>query len=118
MPSTAISMTREKCIFSIYCTTDLTLAATPVTGFIPHQRRLFCHLKDRFEDFLNCLVENGDSKLPCTCRGEDDSKDRIFPIEINPLRFGGWCTTADLLGVAIGYNAYEYYLEMGNQTGT
>jgi len=26
------------------------------------------------------------------------------------LRFGGWCTTADLLGIATGFSPYEYYL--------
>ena len=34
-----------------------------------------------------------------------------MPIEINPLRFGGWCTTADLLGIATGVSPYEYFLE-------
>ncbi|MFO7914721.1 MAG: ATP-grasp domain-containing protein [Candidatus Krumholzibacteriales bacterium] len=34
---------------------------------------------------------------------------RPVPIEINPLRFGAWCTTADLTGKAFGINPYEYY---------
>ncbi len=39
--------------------------------------------------------------------------DRITPIEINPMRFGGWCTTADMTLTAFGVNPYmEYY----NQT--
>lgn len=33
----------------------------------------------------------------------------IIPIEINPLRFGGWCTTADLTYHAYGFNPYLYY---------
>ena len=33
----------------------------------------------------------------------------IKPIEINPLRFGGWCTTADLNWYAYGINSYEYF---------
>lgn len=37
-------------------------------------------------------------------------KHGFIPIEINPLRFGGWCTTADLAAYAYGYNQYEYYL--------
>ncbi len=32
------------------------------------------------------------------------------PIEINPLRFGGWCTTADLTMRAYGFNPYLYFL--------
>ena len=40
-----------------------------------------------------------------------DSSGKVFPIEINPLRFGGWCTTADLLGIALGYNSYDYFIQ-------
>lgn len=35
----------------------------------------------------------------------------IIPIEVNPLRFGGWCTTADLSHYGHGFNAYEYVME-------
>ncbi len=34
----------------------------------------------------------------------------LVPIEINPLRFGGWCTTADLTMYAFGFNPYLYFL--------
>ncbi len=34
----------------------------------------------------------------------------IIPIEVNPMRFGGWCTTADTAYHAYGINLYEYYL--------
>lgn len=34
----------------------------------------------------------------------------IVPIEINPMRFAGWCTT-DLAYYAYGINVYEYYLK-------
>ncbi len=33
----------------------------------------------------------------------------LIPIEMNPLRFGGWCTTADLTYLAYGFNPYVYY---------
>ncbi len=33
----------------------------------------------------------------------------VTPIEINPMRFGGWCTTADLAHAAYGFNPYLYY---------
>lgn len=39
-------------------------------------------------------------------RGDDGT---LFPIEVNPMRFGGWCTTADLAFVAYGFNPYLYY---------
>jgi hypothetical protein len=34
---------------------------------------------------------------------------KLMPIEINPLRFGGWCTTADFTYYSYGFNPYEYY---------
>jgi hypothetical protein len=37
------------------------------------------------------------------------SDNEIIPIEGNPMRFGGWCTTADLAHYAFGINAYELY---------
>ncbi len=33
----------------------------------------------------------------------------IVPIEINPLRFGAWCTTADATWFSFQMNPYEYY---------
>ncbi len=33
----------------------------------------------------------------------------IVPIEINPMRFGGWCSTPDLTAMAYGFNPYLYY---------
>lgn len=36
---------------------------------------------------------------------------QLFPIEVNPLRFGGWCTTADLAWHAYGFNPYQYVME-------
>lgn len=35
---------------------------------------------------------------------------RLVPIEINPLRFGGWCTTGDFAHYAWGLNSYAYYM--------
>jgi hypothetical protein len=34
----------------------------------------------------------------------------LIPIEINPLRFGGWCTTGDFAHYAWGFNSYEYFM--------
>lgn len=33
----------------------------------------------------------------------------IIPIEINPMRFGGWCSTPDLTFLSYGFNPYVYY---------
>jgi hypothetical protein len=34
----------------------------------------------------------------------------IIPIEVNPMRFGGWCTTADLAGLSYDINPIEMFL--------
>lgn len=39
-----------------------------------------------------------------------DDAGRIAPIEFNPLRFGGWCTTADLTVLGYGLNPYLAFL--------
>jgi hypothetical protein len=33
----------------------------------------------------------------------------LLPIEVNPMRFGGWCTTADISHLAYGFNPYLCY---------
>ena len=40
-----------------------------------------------------------------------DKQGKIIPIEVNPLRFGGFCTTADLLGVTVGFNEYQCFYD-------
>ena len=39
-----------------------------------------------------------------------DESGHIAPIEVNPMRFGGWCTTADLTALGYGFNPYLAYL--------
>ena len=39
---------------------------------------------------------------------------KIQPIEFNPLRFGGWCTTADLTAYSWNINSYDYFLSGKN----
>lgn len=38
-----------------------------------------------------------------------DAQGVIRPIEINPLRFGGWCSTADMTAYAFGFNPYRAF---------
>lgn len=40
-----------------------------------------------------------------------DKSGDIIPIEVNPLRFGGLCTTGDLSWYAYGINSYQCFLE-------
>ncbi|NQV77629.1 MAG: ATP-grasp domain-containing protein, partial [Lutibacter sp.] len=38
-----------------------------------------------------------------------DAHGVIIPVEVNPMRFGGWCTTGDISWYAYGINSYEYF---------
>lgn len=40
-----------------------------------------------------------------------DKNGIVAPIEVNPLRFGGWCSTPDLAWHAFGINLYEYLFQ-------
>jgi hypothetical protein len=66
--------------------------------------------KNSIGDFLNSIGKRvGLKNFPAHAELRIDANGHINPIEINPLRFGGWCTTGDLLGVALGFNSYECY---------
>lgn len=68
--------------------------------------------KAELEQFLGAVGNALNLKnFPAHAEVRIDEKGKIMPIEINPLRFGGWCTTADLSGIALGLNSYKYYFE-------
>jgi hypothetical protein len=68
--------------------------------------------KSELEQFLSTIGNKLHLKnFPAHAEVRIDKNGKIFPIEINPLRFGGWCTTADLLGITVGLNSYTYYFE-------
>lgn len=65
---------------------------------------------DLFTDFADRIIElAGLRNFPFHAEVRIDRDGRPIPIEINPLRFGAWCTTADLTGMAFGGNPYEQY---------
>jgi len=66
---------------------------------------------EKFRSFLQTIGEqSGIRNFPAHVELRLDSRGKIIPIEINPLRFGGWCTTADLLGISTGFSPYEFYM--------
>ena len=69
-------------------------------------------IENNIEKFLCFLQEvgklSGLKNFPVHVEVRVDKKGRLMPIEINPLRFGGWCTTADMTWFAYGFNPYEY----------
>ena len=74
-------------------------------------KNIILNHKNVIEDFLNPLGEKGELKnFPLHVEIRIDKNGNIKPIEVNPLRFGGWCTTADLTWYAYGFNSYEYFI--------
>lgn len=68
--------------------------------------------KESVEGFLKTIGEKADLKnFPLHVEVRIDEKGVIKPIEINPQRFGGWCTTGDLSWYAFTFNSYQYFLE-------
>ncbi len=56
---------------------------------------------------IGCLA--GVKNFPVHIELRRDRSGNLLPIEINPMRFGGWCTTPDLAYLAYGFNPYLYY---------
>lgn len=68
---------------------------------------IFNEFLEPFTTFLGQLGElSGLYNFPLHGEVRIDRKGRLRPIEINPLRFGGWCTTADMTWFAYGFNPY------------
>lgn len=63
-----------------------------------------------FTDYLNQIGALADVKnFPVHVELRVDNDGVIRPIEVNPMRFGGWCTTADMSWFAYGINSYLAY---------
>ncbi len=67
---------------------------------------------DAIQEFLNIIGKQLELKnFPAHAEIRIDASGKIIPIEINPLRFGGFCTTGDSLGVTIDFNSYVCFRE-------
>lgn len=65
-----------------------------------------------FTSFLNDLGALADLKnFPLHVEVRVDEHGKLLPIEVNPLRFGGFCTTADLTPYAWGFNPYVAFFQ-------
>lgn len=69
-------------------------------------------IESNIEKFLCFLQEVGKltglKNFPLHVEVRVNKNGKLIPIEINPLRTGGWCTTADMTWFAFGFNPYEY----------
>ena len=65
---------------------------------------------DQFSVFLKEIgLLSGVKNFPVHAEIRRERTGSILPIEINPMRFGGWCTTADSTCLAYGFNPYVLY---------
>jgi len=64
---------------------------------------------ERFQSLLYKIGELSNLKsFPMHIELRVSQSGKIVPIEVNPMRFAGWCTT-DIAYFAYGINVYEYY---------
>ena len=76
-----------------------TTSAEIVKSTLPH-----------IESFLQNLgKKTGLKNFPLHIEIRVSEENEIMPIEVNPVRFGGWCTTADMSFYSYGFNPYEYF---------
>ncbi|MCK5311389.1 MAG: ATP-grasp domain-containing protein [Desulfobacteraceae bacterium] len=70
-------------------------------------------IENNLEEFTGFAEKIGNlarvKNFPVHIELRRDSDGTLLPIEVNPMRFGGWCTTADLSYFAYGFNPYLYY---------
>jgi hypothetical protein len=72
---------------------------------------LVCAMLPRVTDFLRRAGElAGLRDFPLHAELRVDAQGRLAPIEFNPLRFAGWCTT-DVAFHAYGTDPYRHYLD-------
>ncbi len=74
-------------------------------------KEIILKYKNEIEAFLSKVGERAELRnFPAHVELRISSSGQITPIEVNPLRFGGWCTTGDLSWNAFGINSYEYFI--------
>lgn len=65
---------------------------------------------DKFTNWLKAIGKEARlHNFPLHVEVRVNSEGEIQPIEVNPLRFGGFCTTADCTWFSYGVNSYEYF---------
>jgi hypothetical protein len=81
--------------------------------------RVYITSKEIIENYKNPIAtflseigkRAGLRNFPAHVEVRIDENGFIAPIEVNPLRFGGWCSTPDLAWHAFGINLYEYLFQ-------
>ena len=66
--------------------------------------------QDAYEFLEGVNQHLGIKNFPLHAEFRRSQNGNLIPIEINPLRFGGWCTTGDFAHFAWGLNSYECFM--------
>ena len=66
--------------------------------------------QDAYEFLEGVNRQIGIKNFPLHAEFRRSKNGSLVPIEVNPLRFGGWCTTGDFAQYAWGINSYEYFM--------
>ncbi|HMA76501.1 MAG TPA: ATP-grasp domain-containing protein [Candidatus Krumholzibacteriaceae bacterium] len=70
-------------------------------------------IEDNIEEFTDFAGKIGRlagvKNFPVHIELRRDSSGALLPVEVNPMRFGAWCTTADISYLAYRFNPYLYY---------
>lgn len=70
-------------------------------------------IENNFQEFTGFAGKIGNlagvKNFPVHIELRRDNYGSLLPIEVNPMRFGGWCTTTDISFLAYGFNPYLYY---------
>lgn len=75
-------------------------------------KEIILSLMHPIENFLQKIGDRMKLKnFPLHFEVRIDENNNIYPIEGNPMRFGGHCTTADLSGMGLNLNSYVYFME-------
>ena len=62
------------------------------------------------QNFLSAIAGlTGVKNFPAHIEVRVTPEGTVMPIEVNPMRFGGWCSSPDMAWYAFGINEYEYY---------
>lgn len=66
---------------------------------------------ESIKQFLSNVASVDDFRgMPVHAEVRIDDEGLVLPIEINPLRFAGWCST-DIAHYAYGVNVYDYFIK-------
>lgn len=73
-------------------------------------KKIMQHYLEKMTTFLGELNQRtGVRNFPAHIEVRVTPAGEVIPIEVNPMRFGGWCSSPDMAWYAFGINEYEFF---------